>query len=57
MREISFFKAQTDAKEEEALLEALNDNEGKFVNSFENDIKKYFSVDDRGVYTPIYRFV
>ena len=44
MREISFFRAQTDKKEEELLLEALNDNEGKFVNSFEDDIKKYFGV-------------
>lgn len=42
MREISFFKAWTDKKEEELLLEALSDNEGKFVNSFETDIKKYF---------------
>ena len=44
MRNIKFFKAQIDDTERELIEQALFDNESKFIDSFENDIKKYFNV-------------
>ena len=44
MKNIKFFKAHIDKLERELIEQALCDSESKFVNSFEDDIKNFFSV-------------